>query len=258
MKNKKLLSLVQLALLAAIVIIFQMMGSFIRITPTTSVSLVLIPIVIGAVLVGPGGGAFLGFLFGAITLWAGISGADGFTHILFTTQPFATALICLGKGTLAGYLAGLLYRLIARSGKTSSAVLGAFVFCIASGAALPQFAIYCLGNLAAMALLPLVKGDGWERLHDQVLLALLYGVLTALAMQLGRGLIALAMGTDPALCAGFITTDALSALFAALIVWITRRLDGMLEEQKHYLTRVAEEMKREQQARMNDPWQEQY
>ena len=92
----------------------------------------------------------------------------------------------------------------------------------------------------------------------QLLLALLYGVLMALAMQLGRGLIALALGTDPAVCGGFITTDALSALFAALIVWITRRLDGMLEEQRHYLTRVAEEMKREQQARMNDPWQEQY
>lgn len=138
------------------------------------------------------------------------------------------------------------------------AVLGAFVFCVASGATVPQFAIYCIGNLLAVALLPLVRGDGWERLHDQVLLALLYGVLTALLMQLGRGLIALALGTDPAVCGGFITTDALSALFAALIVWITRRLDGMLEEQRHYLTRVAEEMKREQQARMNDPWQEQY
>jgi len=145
MKNKKLLSLVQLALLAAIVIIFQMMGSFIRITPTTSVSLVLIPIVIGSVLVGPGGGAFLGFLFGAITLWAGISGADGFTHILFTTQPFATALICLGKGTLAGYLAGLLYRLIARSGKTSSAVLGAFV--AAATVPIVNTGLFILGGL---------------------------------------------------------------------------------------------------------------
>lgn len=138
------------------------------------------------------------------------------------------------------------------------AVLGAFVFCTVSGAALPQVVIYCIGNLAAMALLPLVRGNGWQRLHDQVLLALVYGVLTALLMQLGRGLVALALGTDPALCGGFLTTDALSGLFAALIVWITRRLDGMLEEQKHYLARVAEEMKREQQARMNDPWQEQY
>ena len=135
------------------------------------------------------------------------------------------------------------------------AAAGALVFCVASGATLPQFVIYCIGNLAAMALLPLVRGDGWQRLHDQVLLALLYGVLTALLMQLGRGIIALMLGTDPSLCGGFILTDTLSTLFAALIVWITRRLDGMLEEQRHYLTRVAEEMKREREARTNDPWQ---
>lgn len=135
------------------------------------------------------------------------------------------------------------------------AVLGAFVFCLASGAAPFQFAIYCIGNLLAMALLPLVKGEGWKRLHDQVLLALLYGLLTALLMQLGRALIALVMGTDLSVCGGFIITDALSALFAALIVWITRKLDGMLEEQTHYLRRVKEEQERERQARVNDPWQ---
>ena len=72
MKNNKVLKLVQLALLAAIVIVFQMMGSFIHIGPT-SVSLVLIPIVLGGILLGPLYGGILGFLFGAITLWAGIS-----------------------------------------------------------------------------------------------------------------------------------------------------------------------------------------
>ena len=137
------------------------------------------------------------------------------------------------------------------------AVLGAFVFCVASGATLPQFAIYCIGNLLAMALLPLVRGDGWERLHDQVLLAFLYGVLTALLMQLGRGLIALVMGNPLAVCLGFITTDVLSAVFSALLVWIMRKLDGMLEEQKHYLRRVAEEMEREREQAVqgNDLWQ---
>ncbi len=135
------------------------------------------------------------------------------------------------------------------------AVLGAFVFCLASGAALPQYLIYCVGNLAALALTQFLYRLGWKRLHEQVLLALLYGLLTALLMQAGRALIALALGTGPAVCLGFFTTDALSAVFAVLIVWITRRLDGMLEEQTHYLRRVAEEMQKEKQARENDPWQ---
>ena len=125
------------------------------------------------------------------------------------------------------------------------ACLGAFVFCFASGATLPQYAIYCVGNLAALALTQFLYRLGWKRLHEQVLLAILFGLLTALLMQLGRALMALILGTPFALCGGFFTTDVLSTLFAALIVWMARNLGGMLEEQKHYLRRIAEEMENE-------------
>ena len=135
------------------------------------------------------------------------------------------------------------------------AVMGAFVFCVASGASPAQYAIYMIGNLLSMALLWLLKDQGWKRLKDQVLLALLYGALVALTMQLGRGLVALLLGNPLPVMLPFFTTDALSTLFAVLIVWITRRLDGMLEEQKHYLRRIAEEQERERQARADDPWQ---
>lgn len=127
------------------------------------------------------------------------------------------------------------------------AVLGAFVFCLASGATLPQYVIYCVGDLAALVLTQFLYRIGWKRLHDQVLLAMVYGLLTALTMQCGRALIALLMGNPPAACLAFLTTDCLSTLFAALIVWITRSLDGMLEEQKHYLKRIAAEMEADQQ-----------
>jgi hypothetical protein len=137
------------------------------------------------------------------------------------------------------------------------AFFGALCFCLVSGASLPQYVIYCVGNLAALALTQFLYRFGWKRLHDQVLLALLYGFLMALTMQLGRALIALVMGNPLALCLGFITTDVLSGIFSALLVWIMRKLDGMLEEQKHYLRRVAEEMEREreQAAQGNDLWQ---
>jgi len=132
------------------------------------------------------------------------------------------------------------------------AVLGAFVFCLVSGATLPQYVIYCVGNLASLVLTQVLCRDGWKRLHENVLFTLLYGLLTALAMQLGRFLLALVMGNSLRLCIGFITTDTLSVLFAVLIVWITRRLDGVLEEQKHYLKRVAEEMENERMAQGYD------
>jgi len=132
------------------------------------------------------------------------------------------------------------------------AVLGAFVFCLVSGATLPQYILYCVGNLAALVLTQFLCRIGWKRLHESVLLTLLYGLLTAVLMQLGRALLALVMGNSLALCIGFITTDTLSILFAVLIVWITRRLDGVLEEQKHYLKRVAEEMENERMAQGYD------
>ncbi len=129
------------------------------------------------------------------------------------------------------------------------AVLGAFVFCLVSGAALSQYIIYCVGNLAALVLTQVLCRERWKRLHENVLLSMLYGLLTAVLMQLGRFLLALVMGNSLGLCVGFITTDVLSGLFAVLIVWITRRLDGVLEEQRHYLKRVAEEMEKERMAR---------
>lgn len=148
--HQKLLKMIQLALLTAIVIVFQMLGSFIKITPGTSISLVLIPIVIGSVLTGPTGGGFLGFVFGAITLWAGVSGTDGFTHILFSSQPIATTLICLGKGTLAGVGAGWLYRLVVGDGtRLSRKVAGAF----AASAAVPiiNTGLFILGGLTLVS-----------------------------------------------------------------------------------------------------------
>lgn len=135
------------------------------------------------------------------------------------------------------------------------AVLGSFAFCLASGATAAQYAIYCGGSLAAMVLLAFTGGKRWQRLHDQVLLALLHGALAALLMQLGRALIALVLGYSPAACGGFIATDVLSTIFAALLIWIACKLDGMLEEQKHYLLRVEEEQKRERLAQGSDPWQ---
>lgn len=124
---------------------------------------------------------------------------------------------------------------------TIPAVLGALSFCIASGASAAQGLIYCAGNLAALALLPALRRITWKRLEDNVLLALLYGLLAALLMQAGRAAIALLMGNPIGVCIGFITTDVLSTLFSVLIVWICRRLDGMLENQAHYVLRIQKE-----------------
>ncbi len=135
------------------------------------------------------------------------------------------------------------------------ALAGAAVFCLASGAALSQYVCYCVGNLAALALTQFLYRQGWKRLHEQVILALVYGVMTALLMQAGRALMAIIQGANLGDGLRFFTTDSLSTLFSALLVWIMRRQDGMLEEQKHYLKRIAEEQEKEKQQRGYEPLQ---
>ena len=112
----RLIRMVQLAVLVALVIVLQLIGSFIHIGPT-SVSLVLIPIALGGMIFGPSAGALLGLTFGLMTLIAGITGTDGFTYTLFSIQPVSTIIICLGKATLAGLCGGLVYRLLEKRNK---------------------------------------------------------------------------------------------------------------------------------------------
>lgn len=112
-KGSPTLKMVELAILTAIVAVLQLTGTAIHFG-TTSISLVLIPIVLGAILIGPAAGAWLGFEFGLIVYLMGVFGADAFTFILYTDHPVATAIICFGKGAAAGWCAGALYRLIGK------------------------------------------------------------------------------------------------------------------------------------------------
>ena len=54
----------------------------------------------------------------------------------------------------------------------------------------------------------------------------------------GRALIALMTGTPPAGLLLFVTADSITYVFTLVIVWIASRLDGILEDQKHYLERI--------------------
>ena len=121
------------------------------------------------------------------------------------------------------------------------AFVGGFVFCTVSHGTAQQYIIYCIGNLFALLALLLIRWLGKERIRSDSTLTVLFALCTLLLMQLGRALIALALGTEPARCVGFVTTDVLSGLFTAVIVWIARRLDGIFEDQKHYLLRVNRE-----------------
>lgn len=113
-----------IAVLTALVIVLQTVLGSIRIG-ATSFSLVLIPIVLGGVIYGAWTGAFLGFVFGFITLMYGVVGADAFTAILFQNQPLETALLCLVKGTAAGFVSGILYKAFSNKNELVAVFLAA-------------------------------------------------------------------------------------------------------------------------------------
>lgn len=126
--NKKLQTMTGLALFTAIVVVLQLVGTFIKFGPF-AISLVLIPIVVGAAIYGPMAGAYLGGVFGVVVLIGCITGGDPGGQVLFAANPFVTALLCIVKGGMAGLAAGAVYRAVSHkdASKTLLAAVGAAV-----------------------------------------------------------------------------------------------------------------------------------
>lgn len=103
MKTEKTRRLVGVAILAAIIVVLQSVGSFIRFG-SVSVSLVLIPIVVGAAMYGPGAGAVLGGVFSLVVLLL----PD--TAFFYGISFLGTVITVLVKGILAGWLSGLTFK----------------------------------------------------------------------------------------------------------------------------------------------------
>lgn len=115
MKNTKVHKLVGIALLIAIMVVLQFLGTIlpIKIGPV-SISLVLIPIVIGAAVYGPGTGAVLGAAFGILANIFCANGMDGGGHMVFQASPVLCIIVVMLKGILCGYAAGWVYKLLSK------------------------------------------------------------------------------------------------------------------------------------------------
>lgn len=149
-RNNKTYRMVLLGVLSALVIVLQLWGSAIPFFGGTSLCLVLIPIVVGGLILGVRAGAFLGLLFGVfVFLWCGVLGYDPFTAYLFQNQPVMTALICIGKGTVAGLVPPIVHRALSQKLPVPSVIIASALAPICNTAIFMLGMFVILGTLKA-------------------------------------------------------------------------------------------------------------
>ena len=100
--------LVEMALLVAIILLmaFTPIG-YIK-TAGLEITLIVIPVAVGAVTLGPAAGAILGGVFG-ITSFIQCFGMSAFGTLLLGVNPVFTFLVCVPTRILDGWLTGLIY-----------------------------------------------------------------------------------------------------------------------------------------------------
>ncbi len=83
---------------------------------TISITLMPIPVIIGAIVLGPSYGAFLGGVFGVTSFLTcfGLPAPDPLGVVLLNTNPIYTAILCIVPRLLMGLLVGLVFKLFTK------------------------------------------------------------------------------------------------------------------------------------------------
>ena len=127
--------MVLISLFTALVALLSYLGGFIKIGGLASISLTLIPVVLGAALCGPWAGAWLGGVSGVVffmtadaAFWLGLSA-------------FGTVLTVMVKGICAGLAAGYVYKLLEKKNRYAAIMTAAVV------APVVNTSIFLIGSL---------------------------------------------------------------------------------------------------------------
>ena len=107
--RKKTTLLAEYAVLTALVIVLQVFANVLSFGPI-QFTLSLVPLVVGAILVGPLCSTWLGFVLGIVNLVTTFS--NPVLTFLFHSSPVLYVLTCVGKTVLAGLAAGWIFRLL--------------------------------------------------------------------------------------------------------------------------------------------------
>lgn len=115
-----------LGILTAIVIVLQIFTTFVHFGPF-SITLALIPIVVGAAMYGMGAGAYLGAVFSVIVVIMSATGGDPGGLMVWSANPLMCIIVCMLKGTMAGFCAGAAYAALKDKNRVVATILAALV-----------------------------------------------------------------------------------------------------------------------------------
>ena len=130
-KNSNIYKMVLIAMFIAIMLVmnFTPIG-YITVTGAFSITLMTIPVALGAACTGISGGTILGFVFGLTSFLQAFGIGfmiDPSATPLFNESPFGYTITCFVPRILTGLVAGLVFSLFERKGKT-----GFYAFAISS------------------------------------------------------------------------------------------------------------------------------
>lgn len=127
MKNKNIKKMVGIALFAAIIVVLQVISGVILRFGSFSVTLCLVPIVIGGMIYGVAAGSILGAIFGLVCIFNALVGLDAGTNLLLTGMGgytcVMTIFLCLLKGAFGGFISALSYKLLKNKNQMLAVVL---------------------------------------------------------------------------------------------------------------------------------------
>lgn len=135
-----------LAILLALVIVLQTFGGSVNIG-AVQLNFTLVPIVLGAIILGPLAGLILGLACGIVVLIQVIIGLVPFYTLIWTEAPVVAALTCVVKTTVAGFLCGYVYKIVAKKNAYVAVFVAASVVPIVNTG---LFILGCLGMWSAI------------------------------------------------------------------------------------------------------------
>lgn len=123
-RNERIVRLAIIGLFSALILLmsFTPLG-YLR-TAGAEITFILIPVALGAVLLGPTGGAILGGIFG-LTSFIQCFGFSAFGAALLTFNPVYAAIVTIVPRIIVGWLAGVIFQAINKNEKRELFACGA-------------------------------------------------------------------------------------------------------------------------------------